>query len=86
MMTKTNTPYTDAELSVLIEEYITQQRSEFTLKGLCSYVVYWAMEEGRIAGDQITDTDKEKVSGILERIVKDGRINENGDGFVKVTN
>lgn len=27
---------TDAELRNLVEEYITQQKSEFTLKGLCS--------------------------------------------------
>ena len=81
-----NTPYTTHDLSVLVEEYITQQRAEFTLRGLYAYIVYWAMEEKRIAGDQLTDADKEKVNGILSRIVKDGRIRENGDGFVKVTN
>lgn len=38
------------------------------------------MEEKRIAGDQLTDADKEKVNGILERIVKDGRIKVVEDG------
>lgn len=31
--------YTDAELRNLVEEYITQQKAEFTLKGVCSYVL-----------------------------------------------
>lgn len=39
MMTKTNEPYTDAELAVLVEGYIIQQRSEWTLKVLYSYIV-----------------------------------------------
>lgn len=42
-MTNNNNPvsvtYTDAELRNLVEEYITQQKSEFTLKGVCSYVL-----------------------------------------------
>ena len=41
-------PYNDQELSVLVEEYITQQQSEFTLKGLYAYIAYWGMEDGRI--------------------------------------
>ena len=75
-----NTPFTTHDLSVLVEEYITQQRAEFTLRGLYAYIVYWAMEEKRIAGDQLTDADKEKVNGILERIVNDGRIGARGEG------
>ena len=31
--------YTDTELRNLVEEYITMQKSEFTLKGVCSYVL-----------------------------------------------
>ena len=31
--------YTDTELRNLVEEYITQQKSGFTLKGVCSYVL-----------------------------------------------
>lgn len=80
------TPYTDQELTVLIEEYITQQRVEFTLRGLYAYIVYWAMEEKRIAGDQLSDADMEKVYGILKRIVKDGRIrviSSDGKQYVK---
>ena len=29
--------YTDAQLRNLVEEYITQHKSGFTLKGVCSY-------------------------------------------------
>lgn len=42
MIEKKNTvsvTYTDAQLRNLVEEYITQQKSEFTLKGVCSYVL-----------------------------------------------
>lgn len=74
MKTNNPTPYTDQELSVLVEEYITQQRSEFSLKGLYSYVVYWGMEDKRIVGDQLSEADKVRVNAILKRIVKDGRI------------
>lgn len=86
MNTNNPTPYTDQELTVLIEEYITQQRAEFTLRGLYAYIVYWAMEEKRIAGDQLSDADMEKVNGILKRIVKDGRIrviSSDGKQYVK---
>ena len=76
-----NTPYTTHDLSVLVEEYITQQRTQFTLRGLYAYIVYWGMEEKRIAGDQLTDADKEKVNGILERIVQDGRIRVKEDSI-----
>ena len=75
-----NTPYTTHDLSVLVEEYITQLRTQFTLRGLYAYIVYWGMEEKRIAGDQLTDADKEKVNGILNRILKDGRIKEVDEG------
>ncbi len=80
------TPFTEKELSILVEEYITQQRKEFTLKGLSSYIVYWGMEEKRIVGDQLSEADKEKVNSIMNRIVKDGRIRlieSNGFTYVK---
>ncbi len=32
--------YTDSELRNLVEEYITQQKSGFTLKDVCSCVLY----------------------------------------------
>lgn len=38
--------YSDEKLRILVEEYITQHRTTFTLKGVCSYVLYWAMEDG----------------------------------------
>ena len=58
------------------------QKKEFTLKGVCSYVLYWAMEEGRTAaagetlyeGNQLEAGDCERIGRILEPIVKDGRI------------
>ena len=73
-------PYTPQEISILVEEYITQQSSQFTLKGLCSYIVYWGMEDGRIAGQQLPEAVRARVSGILDRIVRDGRIRVQGDG------
>lgn len=74
MAANNTTPYTKKELAVLVEEFFTQQRKEFNLKGLYSYIVYWGMEEKRIEGDQLTESDKEKVNGILKSIVNDGRI------------
>ena len=41
------TIYSDAQLRVLVEEYIIQQPLVITLQGMCGYVLYWAMEEGR---------------------------------------
>lgn len=74
MVTKNPTPYNNHELSVLVEEYITQQRSEFTIKGLYAYIVYWGMEDKRIDGDCLLNEDKNRVNDILDRIIKDGRI------------
>lgn len=71
------------ELAVLLEEYITQQRAEFTLKGLYAYIIYWGMEGHGIEGDQLPAVDKESVNRILERIVADVRIRADGEGFVK---
>ena len=42
--------YSTEELRILGEEYLSMQKKEFTLKGVCSHVLYWAMEEGRTAG------------------------------------
>ena len=73
-------PYTPSELSILVEEYITQQPSQFTLKGLCSYIVFWGMEDGRIAGHQLPAEQQQTIGHILERIVRDGRIRLADDG------
>lgn len=73
--------YTDYELRNLVEEYITQQKSEFTLKGVCSYILYWAVEDGKVTeskslieSDEICNDNKERVKRILETIIADGRI------------
>lgn len=70
--------YSDEKLRVLVEEYITQQRGTFTLKGVCSYMLYWAMEDGNdkgiYEGYQMKETDSVRVKSIIEQIVKEGRI------------
>ena len=84
MIQKENTvsvTYTDTELRNLVEEYITQQKSEFTLKGVCSYILYWAVEDGKVAVekklieiDELQKTDQDLVKRILDAIIADGRI------------
>jgi hypothetical protein len=73
--------YTDTELHNLIEEFITHQKAGFTLKGVCSYVLYWAIEEGKVAGvegpiesNELHPGDRDRVKRTLEAIVEDGRI------------
>ena len=85
-MTPTTNPiavdYSTEELRILVEEYLSMQKKEFTLNGVCSHVLYWAMEEGRTAGagetiyesNQLETGDCERIGRILESIVKDGRI------------
>ena len=86
--------YSNEELRLLVEEYLSMQKAEFSLKGVCSSVLYWAMEEGRTGGEsntiyesnQLQGSDCERVRQILESIVKDGRICRVGDNdnrFVK---
>lgn len=74
MIKDSPTVFTSRELSILVEEYITQQRFEFTLKGLYSYIVYWAMEDHRILGDHLRAKEKKMVRDIIDRISRDGRI------------
>lgn len=84
--------YTDAHLRMLVEEYITQQRSAFTLQGVCSYVLYWAIEEGQASqfdnglfeGDKICRAYCERISSILARIAAEGRISGVGEQYRKV--
>ena len=86
--------YSDARLRVLVEEFITQQRSAFTLAGVCSYVLYWAMEDGHTlpaAGalyqsDKLSPADCQRVSAVLQKIVREGRIVPDGEQFKKLTN
>jgi len=84
-MTNKNNPvlgtYTEAELRNLVEEYITQQKTEFTLKGVCSYILYWAVEDGKVTeGNNLIESyeleagDQNRVKRILTTISEDGRI------------
>lgn len=73
--------YTDTELYNLIEEYSTHQKAGFTLKGACSYVLYWAVEDGKVSGvegpiesNELHSIDRDRVKRTLEAIVEDGRI------------
>ena len=81
--------YTDQELRILIEEFVAMQRHEFTFKGICSYILYRAMEEGRTANngiyesDQIEQKDSERVSITLGKIVGEGRIEKDETKFIK---
>ncbi len=81
--------YTDQELRILVEEFIAMQRSSFTFKGVCSYILYRAMEEGRTAcngiyeSNQLESKDSDRVSIILEKIVAEGRIEKGETMFIK---
>lgn len=72
--------YSDERLRTLVEEYITMQKHEFTFKGLCSYVLYWAKEEGKTANtglyesNELDKADSDRLAQILEKIVQEGRI------------
>ena len=73
--------YTDYELRNLVEEYITQQKSGFTLKGVCSYILYWAVEDGKVANGkgliesyELHPNDQVRVKRVFERVVSDGRV------------
>ena len=74
--------YSNAELRILVEEFIFQQKKEFTFKSLCTFILYWAMEEGKTAGNgnavsesnELQESDQDRVRCILESIVKVGRI------------
>ena len=90
-MTNNNNPvsvtYTDAQLRNIVEEYITQQKSGFTLKGVCSYVLYWAVEDDKVAqghslieSNAISNADQQRVKRLLEAVVTDGRIVSVADG------
>lgn len=83
------TTYTDQHLRILIEEFIAMQRSKFTFKGVCSYILYRAMEEEKTIGSKIYESnqleqkDSDRVSIILEKIVAEGRIEKGETMFIK---
>ena len=72
--------YSDTMLRILVEEYITMQRREFTFRGVCDFVLYRAMEEGRTAGQTIYESnelqpsDQDRIRCVLKKIADEGRI------------
>ena len=79
--TPVSVTYSDTELRNLVEEYISQQKSEFRLKGVCSYFFYQAVEDGKIANannmidsNELQTGDQGRVKGLFDVIVADGRI------------
>ena len=94
-MTDNNTiaiNYSDEKLLVLVEEYITQQKFSFTLKGVCSYVLYWAMEDGQTTNtglfesNQLALIDCDRIRGFLDKIAREGRIAAQGEQYQKMLN
>lgn len=88
--------YSDEKLRILVEEFITMQKYEFTFDELCSYVLYWAKEDGKTANsglyesNQLDATDCKRLRVILETIIREGRIVtlgnvKNTSGFCNVT-
>lgn len=83
--------YSDSELHNLIEEFITQQKAEFTFKGVCSYIAYWAMEDGMKTGtsktiyesNKIQPDDQDRVRHVLDAFIRDGRIKVSGETYYK---
>ena len=73
--------YTDAELRNLIEEFITQRKKEFSLRDVCSYILYWAVEDGKVAAEksmiesyELKASDQERVKRIIDSVAIDGRL------------
>ena len=96
-MTENNTistNYSDARLRILVEEFITQQRGAFTLKDVCSYILYWAKEEGKASqvggnlykSDKICQADCDRVRRLLGVIAEEGRISVDEEQYRKVMN
>jgi hypothetical protein len=94
MNTTSNTisvTYSDSKLRILVEEYITMQKHDFTFKSLCSYVLYRAMEEEKTANtglyesNQLSPADCERISDILRKIIKEGRLTSNAASFADNT-
>lgn len=94
MNTTSNTisvTYSDERLRTLVEEFITMQKHEFTFKDLCSYVLYWAKEEGKTAtsglyeSNQLNAADCERMCVVLRKIVNEGRISCGTDSIADDT-
>lgn len=84
--------YSDEKLRILVEEYITQQRNHFTLQCACSYVLYWAMEDGRTNSNslfesgQMNSVDCKRIMEMLEKIALEGPIATTSSGYEKLFN
>lgn len=84
--------YSDEKLRILVEEYITMQKKDFIFKGVCSFIMYRAMEEERTSNsglyesDELAQADCDRVSHILEKMVAEQRIAVRNSGFVKAMN
>ena len=86
--------YSDEMLRILVEEYITQQKTDFTFKGVCAYILYWAMEDSKVAdaqgtlceGNELQPSDQHRIQKVLEAILTDGRIAAVGEQFKKLNN
>lgn len=72
--------YSDERLRTLVEEFITMQKHELSFKGLCSYVLYWAKEEGQTVStglyesNELDAADCDRLNQVLGQIAKEGRI------------
>ena len=82
--------YSNAKLRVLVEEYITQQRSDFTMQSVCSYVLYWAMEDGNATSNGLYENsllnpvDCKRIDVILNKIVSEGRLAYESERYKKL--
>lgn len=65
------------------------QKKDFTFKGVCSFILYRAMEEertnstGLYDSDVLAQTDCDRVSKILDKMVAERRIAVRDSIFVK---
>lgn len=93
-MTPITVTYSDEKLRILVEEYITTQKKEFTFRGVCSYILYRAMEEERTANkglygtNQLSQADCGRVSSLLKKIIGENRLtaaSDCGDAFADDT-
>ena len=56
------------------------QKHEFTFKDLCSYILYWAKEDGKTANNglfesnELDSADGKRLSLILKKIVQESSI------------
>jgi len=82
--------YSDLELRNLVEEFLVQQKSTFALKSVCSFILNWALEDGKVFFSdskfedyKLDNHDEQRVKCVLESIVRDGRIADLGDIYCK---